>query len=70
MAESTERWRDETDGLTADEPRCACLIDRISAPAESSTQDSINRGLTFYNDHLIETLPTRIRPGAVARCID
>ena len=26
-------------------------------PASSSKQDSINRGLTFYNDHLAETLP-------------
>ncbi len=33
------------------------LIERISAPAESSTQDSINRGLTYYNDHLLETRP-------------
>ena len=33
------------------------LIDRICAPAESSTQDSINRGLTYYNDHLAEMLP-------------
>ena len=33
------------------------LIDRISAPAASTTQDSINRGLTFYNDHLAETMP-------------
>ena len=33
------------------------LIRRISAPAESSTQDSINRGLTYYNDHLLETRP-------------
>jgi len=33
------------------------LIARISAPAESSTQDSINRGLTYYNDHLLETRP-------------
>ncbi len=33
------------------------LIDRICTPAESSTQDRVNRGLTDYNDHLAETLP-------------
>ena len=33
------------------------LIERITAPASSSKQDSINRGLTFYNDHLAESLP-------------
>jgi hypothetical protein len=33
------------------------LIDRICTPAESSTQDRVNRGLTYYNDHLAETLP-------------
>src|SRR5882672_2635346 len=33
------------------------LIDQICTPAESSTQDRVNRGLTDYNDHLAETLP-------------
>lgn len=33
------------------------LIDRICTPAESSTQDRVNRGLTYYNDHLAEALP-------------
>ena len=56
MAESTRRWREETDGLPAAEAM-RVLIDRISTPAESTTQDSINRGLTFYNDHLAETMP-------------
>ena len=56
MAESTQKWRDETTGL-ASTAALRLLIDRICAPAESSTQDSINRGLTFYNDHLAETLP-------------
>jgi AcrR family transcriptional regulator len=56
MAESTQKWREETTGV---ESRAALrlLIDRICAPAESTTQDSINRGLTYYNDHLAETLP-------------
>jgi AcrR family transcriptional regulator len=56
MSESTKRWRDETNGVNSTEA-LRLLIDRISAPAHSSTQDSINRGLTFYNDHLAETLP-------------
>lgn len=56
MTESTLRWRDETGGLGADEA-LRVLLDRITAPAESTTQDSINRGLTFYNDHLAETMP-------------
>ncbi|KHO26760.1 TetR family transcriptional regulator [Mycolicibacterium setense] len=56
MAESTQRWRSDTDGLDGPEALQA-LIQRITMPAASSTQDSINRGLTFYNDHLAESLP-------------
>ena len=56
MAESTLRWRKETGDLPAPEALRA-LIDRIAAPASSTTQDSINRGLTFYNDHLAEAVP-------------
>ena len=56
MAESTQRWREETTGLDA-VAALRVLVDRISAPAHSSTQEGINRGLTFYNDHLAETLP-------------
>lgn len=56
MAESTDKWRDETNGLTST-AALRVLIDRICAPAATSTQDSINRGLTYYNDHLAETLP-------------
>lgn len=56
MADATDAWRAEVDPLSsADALRR--LIERISAPAESSTQDSINRGLTYYNDHLLETRP-------------
>lgn len=56
MADATLQWRAETDALSsADALRR--LIERISAPAESTTQDSINRGLTYYNDHLLETRP-------------
>ena len=56
MSESTLRWRAETDPLVAAEA-LRLLIAKISAPAASTTQDSINRGLTFYNDHLAETMP-------------
>ncbi|HUO38959.1 MAG TPA: TetR/AcrR family transcriptional regulator [Mycobacterium sp.] len=56
MAESTQRWCEDTAALPATSA-LRLLIDRICTPAQSSTQDSINRGLTFYNDHLAETLP-------------
>jgi AcrR family transcriptional regulator len=56
MAESTRRWRDETAQLPGT-AALRLLIERICAPAHSSTQEGINRGLTFYNDHLAETLP-------------
>lgn len=56
MAESTRQWREATTGLAAPQAM-QVLVDRICIPAESSTQDSINRGLTFYNDHLAESLP-------------
>ena len=56
MAESTLSWREATDDLDAT-AALQRLIERISVPASTSKQDSINRGLTFYNDHLAETLP-------------
>ncbi len=56
MADSCQRWRAETAELSSPEA-LRTLILRISAPPESSTQDSINRGLTYYNDHLLETRP-------------
>jgi AcrR family transcriptional regulator len=56
MAESTKHWRKETDDLPAADAM-RVLIDRICTPAESTKQDSINRGLTYYNDHLAESLP-------------
>jgi AcrR family transcriptional regulator len=56
MSESTRKWREDTAGLL---PVAALrmLIDRICTPAETTTQDKVNRGLTYYNDHLAETLP-------------
>ncbi|MGE2834386.1 TetR/AcrR family transcriptional regulator [Mycobacterium sp. SMC-4] len=56
MADATDRWRVETASLPSAEA-LRRLIERIGAPAESSTQDSINRGLTYYNDHLLEHRP-------------
>jgi AcrR family transcriptional regulator len=56
MSESTARWRADTEGLDA-VTALRVLVERISAPAASTKQGSINRGLTFYNDHLAETLP-------------
>lgn len=57
MSASTKQWREQTDDLPAAEAM-RILIDRICTPAESTKQDSINRGLTYYNDHLAESLPT------------
>jgi len=56
MSESTRKWREDTTDLP---PATALrvLIDRICTPAESTTQDKVNRGLTYYNDHLAESLP-------------
>ena len=56
MSESTRRWREDTAGLPPVKA-LRVLIDRICTPAESTTQDKVNRGLTYYNDHLAETLP-------------
>ncbi|TGD90310.1 TetR/AcrR family transcriptional regulator [Mycolicibacterium sp. CH28] len=56
MAESTTRWRELTEPLPAAEA-LRVLIDRICTPAETTKQDSIARGLTYYNDRLAETLP-------------
>ncbi len=56
MSESTKKWREDTTGLKST-AALRVLIDRICTPAESSTQDRVNRGLTDYNDHLAETLP-------------
>jgi len=56
MAEATLHWREATDGLPG---RVALqrLVDRICMPPESGTQDRLNRGLTFYNDHLAGAMP-------------
>lgn len=56
LAEATARWRTETDVLPPTEA-LRVLIAAISAPAESRTQDGINRGLTTYNEQLADTYP-------------
>ncbi|MHA7663802.1 TetR/AcrR family transcriptional regulator [Mycolicibacterium sp. HS_4_1] len=56
LNEFTTTWQAEAAEL---EPRAAlrALVDGICVPPASSTQDSINRGLTFYHDRLAETMP-------------
>jgi AcrR family transcriptional regulator len=55
LTEFTTRWEVESKGL---DPAAALrlLVDRIYLPAESATQDSINRALTFYHDRLAEIM--------------
>ena len=54
MAQSTQVWRAETTGLDST-AAIKLIIDRISAEPESSTQDSLNRAMNLYNQHLAET---------------
>lgn len=56
MAQSSRAWRAETAGL-ASTAAIKLIIDRISAEPESSTQDSLNRAMNLYNQHLSETRP-------------
>jgi uncharacterized protein (TIGR00369 family) len=56
MAQSSQAWRAETTGLASTEA-IKLIIDRISAEPESSTQDSLNRAMNLYNQHLSETRP-------------
>ncbi len=56
MAQSTQAWRAETSGLDST-AAIKLIIDRISAEPESSTQDSLNRAMNLYNQHLAETRP-------------
>ncbi len=57
MSDSCEKWRAEVEALPAT-AALRLILERVGDPASSSTQDSINRGLMFYNDHLLETRPT------------
>lgn len=56
MGHSTRTWRGETTALDST-AALRLVIDRINAQPESITQDSINRALTLYNQHLAETRP-------------
>src|SRR6202012_5836936 len=55
-AQSAQAWRAETTGLDST-AAIKLIIDRISAEPESSTQDSLNRAMNLYNQHLAETRP-------------
>ena len=56
IAQSAQTWRAETTGLDST-AALKLVIDRISQQPESSTQDSLNRALSLYNQHLAETRP-------------
>ena len=56
IAQSAEMWRAETTGLDST-AALKLVIDRISQQPVSSTQDSLNRALSLYNQHLAETRP-------------
>lgn len=56
IAQSVQTWRIETTGLNSTSA-LKLVLDRISQQPESSTQDSLNRALTLYNQHLAETRP-------------
>jgi uncharacterized protein (TIGR00369 family) len=56
IAQSVQIWRDETTGLDSTSA-LKLVIDRVSQQPESSTQDSLNRALSLYNQHLAETRP-------------
>ncbi|MGO8853670.1 hotdog fold thioesterase [Mycobacterium sp.] len=56
IAQSAKTWRAETTGLGST-AALKLVIDRVSQQPESSTQDSLNRALTLYNQHLAETRP-------------
>ncbi|OBF86273.1 TetR family transcriptional regulator [Mycobacterium sp. 852002-51163_SCH5372311] len=56
IAHSVQIWRDETTGLDSTSA-LKLVIDRVSQQPESSTQDSLNRALSLYNQHLAETRP-------------
>ncbi|EUA49869.1 bacterial regulatory s, tetR family protein [Mycobacterium xenopi 3993] len=66
MAQSAQAWRTETTGMDAS-AALKLVIDRISAQPESSTQDSLNRALTLYNQQLAETRPATT-PAFSRRC--
>lgn len=56
IAHSAQAWRAEINGLDST-AALKLLIDRISEQPETTTQDSLNRALNLYNQHLAETRP-------------
>ena len=56
IAQSAKIWRAETTGMDST-AALKLVLDRISQQPESSTQDSLNRALSLYNQHLAETRP-------------
>jgi uncharacterized protein (TIGR00369 family) len=56
IAQSVHGWRAEVDGLDST-AALKLVIDRMSQQPESSTQDSLNRALSLYNQHLAENRP-------------
>ena len=56
MAQAAQTWRAETTGLSST-AALKLTIDRVGAQPESSTQDSLNRALSLYNQNLAETRP-------------
>src|ERR1700760_1217841 len=56
IAQSVQIWRAEIDGLDSTSA-LKLVVDRVSQQPESSVQDSLNRALSLYNQHLAETRP-------------
>jgi uncharacterized protein (TIGR00369 family) len=56
IAQSVEIWRAEINGLDST-AALKLVVDRVSEQPESSVQDSLNRALSLYNQHLAETRP-------------
>ena len=56
IEQSVHTWRAEINGLDGTSA-LKLVIDRLSQQPESSTQDSLNRALSLYNQHLAETRP-------------
>jgi uncharacterized protein (TIGR00369 family) len=56
IEQSAQAWRAEINGLDSTSA-LKLVIDRLSQQPESSTQDSLNRALSLYNQHLAETRP-------------
>jgi uncharacterized protein (TIGR00369 family) len=56
IAQSVEIWRAEVSGLDST-AALKLVVDRVSQQPQSSVQDSLNRALSLYNQHLAETRP-------------